>query len=352
MSRAPGLLVARQLVLRRVCGEPTGVGWAERPLLGNAAVSSLVPATGVGFLIRPWLLAALLTILQTSARAQLTEVSLANGQLTLRAAGVPVVEVLDHLSKVGAMEITGQNLLSGSVSATIENEPVQVALVTILRGFDYVLSTRPGALPAGTVYTVRILRRQHGASSESLPSDKGLVIPALEAARFDGRGQRTPDAAPDDLAGDDADRLAEESDLRDKEATGAFEVDVPVDALRLDVDDVNPLIRVRVLQTLVSRGMREALPHLVRALGDDDSRVADYAVEQLGGLEDSTSLRQVGDAAETVSDATARLRALRVFALRADRASVPYARALLKDESASVRQAAVQLIVALTEKGH
>lgn len=292
------------------------------------------------------LFAAAVALSQAAALAQLTEISLANGRLTVRATAVPVTELIDQLSRAGAMEVSGQSLLTGSLSATIENETVPAALTAILKDFDYVLSSKLGVSAADTIYVVRILRRHRGASTGSAGSN-ALVIPALEAARF---SDHRPDADPDDLAGAEADTLAEETDLLEKESTGAFGSSARFDDLLLDVDDGNPLIRLRVLEALIARDPRQALPHLVTALGDDDPRVADYVVDQLGGLEDSASLRQIGDASAKAADSAVRLGALRVFALRADRASVPYVKALLKDENETVREAASQLIVALMEK--
>lgn len=292
-------------------------------------------------------MAALTAFWPAPGLAQLTEASLSNGRLTVRATDVELVEVARELAASGILEVTGQHHLSGRFTASIENAPVPEALAVLLAEFDYVVAARPATPPSDVVHRVRILRRRNGAPVRH--HGRALRIAALDAARFAEYEHRGPDA--DDQAGAEADLAAEESDLRDKEATGAFQSGVSDESLAQDSDDVNPLIRIRVLETFVSRGTRPALPHLIKALGDEDPRVADFAVEQLGSLEDSVSMRSLGDAIAAAGDPSIRLRALRVFALRADRASVPYAEKLLRDDDETVRQAALQLIGALTRPG-
>lgn len=285
-------------------------------------------------------IACVIALCPASGWAQLTEASWSNGRLTIRASDAPLPELLAELSVSGIITLAGQGLVDGRITATVENVPVPTALSTILQDFDYVV--RPVERPGAVVHAVRILGRRRGGPA----AGSGVAIPLLEAARFAEHEAAAPENAEDPAAAEE-DALVEEADLIERVRAGAFETATPLDSLLADVDDINPLVRVRALEALAARGTTQALPHLIKALGDESPRVADLAVEELGRMADSASLRAIAGATEK-SETLTRLRALRVFARRGDRASLPYARQLVGDEDQTVRMAAAQLIGALS----
>lgn len=151
------------------------------------------------------------------------------------------------------------------------------------------------------------------------------------------------DGDPDSTSDDPDDADSGERDLAEREAAGEFAADVPTDALIELADDDNPLVRARGLDAIYSRAPRAALPHLLRALGDDDGRVGDRAVEILGRLRDPASMTLVGESLTRGIDTAGRIRALMVLALRAgEPASAAYVDAVLKDDNQIIREAAIQ----------
>jgi hypothetical protein len=152
---------------------------------------------------------------------------------------------------------------------------------------------------------------------------------------------RDPDWDPD--ADRDTDAHDQETDLTEREVRGEFGPDVPIDDLVLLIDDDNPLVRRRGLDAIYSRNPQAGMPHLVRALGDDDFRVSDLAVEILGRLTDPASMKLAGDALAGDTDTAVRIRAFMVVAMRAaDPMSEEYVRSVAKDENQFIREAASQ----------
>jgi len=118
-----------------------------------------------------------------------------------------------------------------------------------------------------------------------------------------------------------------------------IEIDNPLEALK----DANWAVRLKAIQQLPKMPSEEAIPHLIAALGDEDSDVREAAADALASYEEE-SIPQLLKILEN-GNPDAREAAVKALAkIGSDKALKAVGSALLDDESAWVRIAAAKVL--------
>jgi hypothetical protein len=266
-----------------------------------------------------------------------------DSQLSVRAVNAPLADVIAEIAKAAGIDVRGADKLAGGVTADINNVPLVDGLKTMLDNVNYALSSRE--TPNGT-QPMLVIAGMSGTARPVKP-EGALIVPLLDSmamsnamAHAEEQQEAADDADADDSKRDD---LAEAQKL---EAEGAFGSSAKLDDLVDFMDDLNPEIRGRALGALCARPLKVSLEPIVKALDDDDYDVSEKAIAFLGASRDAAVLAAMGKLLRETEGIGQKIEALRVLALRADRASIPMLQALIKQEPESLTaEAAKQMLL-------
>jgi hypothetical protein len=266
-------------------------------------------------------------------------------RLSVRAADAPLAGVMTDVARLTGLEVTGSETLTGTTAATFTDLPLTDALKELLAGVNYLLQEVPGPQPGARGRLVLRIYSSSPTTAASSSARTPITVPALEAV---AAADATAEAEARGEDEDDPDVAEEQQDARLEAARmaseGVFGPDASVDSLVELMEDTNPEVRVEAVRALASRPMKSALPILGSALADDAVDVRAAAVQALGAARDADSMKKMGDILVTHPNLGLRLEALRVLALRADPAAIPYLRKVEAHPDGTLRQAAAQML--------
>ncbi len=273
------------------------------------------------------------------------EVAWTHERLSVRADGAELRDVVAELARVTGIEVSGIDKLTGKVTAQFGDLTLAEALKQLLPAVNYVLQQLPARADNSVPKFSLRVHSMAGAPLRPGSTNLPLTVPVLDAliaaddaAEAQDRAEGEPDP---DTEEEERDAKLEASRL---ESDGAFGAQVSVADLLEYLDDASPEVRLAAVNALAERPMKVALGPLAGALGDDAASVRNAALEALGRATDRESLTKVGELAQKHGDIGVRVNALRVIARRADPASVPALRMMLRDRDTTVREAATQML--------
>jgi hypothetical protein len=281
-------------------------------------------------------------------------VELVDGRLTVHVVDAVLHDVIGRLVELNVIDVVGQDRLVGTVSADVVGKPVVEALDVLLAGYNFVIAIRPGrAAGSRASYVLRIHSKQAMATAQETGA---IPVAALEAALQPGSDVPADEPDRDDPDPDveaDSKAAAEEFeiDLIDRERRGELSPNTSFEELVEHAQDDNPLVRMRALDALVARDVRQALPSLLRALRDDERQVAHRAVDVLSRLNDAESLKGLGDILTGDDDTIVRMRAMAALARRGDPGSAADVEAVIDDPNQIIRESAAQMLSAFKRRG-
>jgi hypothetical protein len=237
-------------------------------------------------------------VAMTSSQETLT-VTYHEGRLSVRAEQMPLVRILQEITRRTGLEVRALSSLPQDVSVQFAGLPLLDGLRRLLASVNYLLLIAPS--PQGSTQPTQV-----------------LVF---------GRGT-TPSSG----------RLP-------KEAHPPVEESITVEALRQAMADADPSVRQWAIERLGEQGDAQAFPHLLAALDDADSRVRQAAL---------TSLSQYGEMAReplqallrSEQDDAVRIAALQVLGQvgRGDEEAIAFLRQMPMDDEPHLRAAVVETL--------
>ena len=249
--------------------------------------------------------------------------------------------VLLKLARLADIDVVGLEQVDGSLSATIDTQPLQAALDTILEGFSFSLTAnRADANTSTSHYTLKI--EGPGKKTKAGHGRMPIIIPAIEQMNAEDTSE-PPDPDEEEQKRTDEQELAEE--FAQIEADGLFDPKAPLGPLvEASTGHDNRLVRIKALQVLNGRDPARALKPLLQALTDNDDLVVKEAVQLLGHRDDPQSLQRLGETLLKERDTSARLGSLQALAVRADPASVPMLKQAADDKDPFIKDIVGQML--------
>jgi HEAT repeat protein len=242
------------------------------------------------------------------------------------------------------VEVFGLEKLSGRVTVEFDDLTVSQALKTVLANVNYIV-LEPRDAATGRSRLVLRIHSMSGAAATDSTNQSFFQLPAFEQileVETEIAAEEEEDLLDDPDLQEEQAAYRDEAELL--QSHGAFGPKTATTALVEYAAHHNPDVRIHALKALAARPMAASIAPLLEALSDDELRVRLTAIEVLGSAKDITSLEQVGAVLQKGKEPLARQGALRVFALRADPRSIVYLQAAIKDDDSIVAEAALQMV--------
>ena len=292
---------------------------------------------------------AALALAAFPALAANPEVQWANGCLSVKARGEPLVRVLREIARQTGVVIEGAGALSEPVVTDFGRLPLAEGLRRLLSGRNFLILQESGELrsePSGTRVVV-LSSPGRGASTEDesgstfLPAERGG---ALDAALREDAGTAETILRSAASAGDhDVQALA--LDLLGHLNTPSARLTVVEHARSGDPDE-----RMSALKVLATVDASEGLPELTDALGDRDPAVRSCALELLATMTDA-AVGPLLERALADSDPAIRIATIQFLGRRGDENSFALIQNALSDQNEAVRMAAADILSQRREGG-
>jgi HEAT repeat protein len=277
-----------------------------------------------------------------NAQAQFT-VGWFDERLTVRASAAPLGDVVAEVARLTGLKVIGADKLQGPITVDFADLAEIEALKALLTDVNYFVQREAEAAKGevGLVLRVHSMARA-GAPTFEAP---GLRVPAIDAI-LESEEEDLTEEKEEEIDDPDVDQENKENLQAAQQLVlnGAFEKSVPVSALRRHMKSPNPEIRLEATKALAQRPITLSLTPLVEALADDAISVRRAAIDALSHANDSESLKRVGLVLEKDPEPQARYGALRIFAIRADDASIPHLQKVVNDDDLLLREGAAQML--------